>query len=65
MKAFAALETIEALVNNQDGEQVTCRREKTLGSNRPTRICRTKAQLEEEREIARQQMLRGTDQMRR
>lgn len=65
MRAFAALETIEALVNNQDDERLVCTREKTLGSNRVTRVCRTKAQMEAEREFARQQMLKGVDQMRR
>lgn len=33
-------------------ERVICRREKTIGSNRSTRVCRTEAQIREQREAA-------------
>lgn len=36
-----------------DGEAKVCKLEKELGSNRPKRICRTKAQIEAERAAAR------------
>jgi len=63
--AFNRLEWIEATVNNTDGERMICTREKTLGSNRTTRVCRTAAQMEEQREFARQQMETGNTQMTR
>jgi len=63
--AFNKLEWIEATVNNTDGERMICTREKTLGSNRTTRVCRTAAQLEEQREYARQQLETGNTQLTR
>ena len=65
LEAFNTLEWIEATVNNLQSERLVCTREKTLGSNRTTRICRTEAQLEAQREYARQQMESGSVQMRR
>jgi len=65
MEAFATLESIEAVINNADGERLVCTREKTLGSNRATRVCRTVAQMEAERELARRQLNQGVDQLRR
>jgi hypothetical protein len=65
MEAFAALESIEAIVNNEGGERLVCTREKTLGSNRTKRVCRTQSQIDAERELARGQMNQGIDQLRR
>jgi len=56
MKAFSALEWIETAINNQDEERLVCTREKALGSTRTTRTCRTVAQMELEREKAREQL---------
>lgn len=50
---FNNLEWIEAAINNAEDERMICTREKTLGSNRAQRICKTARQLEEEREYAR------------
>lgn len=41
-----------------DGDKLICRTEKKIGSNRPERICRTKAELQREREHADTQMRR-------
>ena len=65
MKAFAELESIEAIINNEGEERLVCRREKTLGSNRTTRVCRTQKQIDAETELARRQLNQGIDQMRR
>ena len=65
MEAFSALEWIEAAINNQEDERLICRREKTIGSNRTTRICRTAAQMEIERELARDQIDQADIQNRR
>jgi len=56
MQAFNALEWIEAAINNDDGERTVCTRERTIGSNRVTRVCRSSAQMKEDRERARDQM---------
>ncbi len=63
--AFNRLEWIEATVNNAEDERMICTREKTLGSNRTTRVCRSAAQMEEQRELARQQMETGNTQLTR
>ena len=60
LEAFSTLEWIEATVNNADDERMICTREKTLGSNRATRVCRSAAQMEAQRESARQQMESNT-----
>ncbi|MEP6634281.1 MAG: hypothetical protein ABJA62_08745 [Luteimonas sp.] len=54
--AFNTLEWIEGTINNDDANRMICRREKTLGSNRTARVCRTVAQMELERERARVDM---------
>lgn len=41
---------------SDDEERMICRAERTIGSNRMTRVCRTAAQIEREREAARSQM---------
>ena len=56
MQAFNTLEWIEAAVNNADDERMVCRREKTLGSTRTTRVCRTVAQEREAKDRAREEM---------
>lgn len=35
-----------------DEERLICRREKTIGSNRTTRVCRTQAQIREQSQAA-------------
>lgn len=57
--AFNSLEWIEAATNDEEGERMICRRERTIGSNRVTRICRTEAQMAAERERARDELDRG------
>lgn len=63
MAAFNNLEWIEAAINDEVGERMVCRRERTIGSNRITRVCRTEAQMEAERELARDELDRGDRQM--
>lgn len=52
----ADLAWIEALVAAANDERMICHREKTIGSNRTTRVCRTAAQVERARAQARQQV---------
>ncbi|GAA4857804.1 hypothetical protein [Luteimonas vadosa] len=59
VEAFNTLEWIEATINNEPDERMVCVREKTIGSNRMTRICRTESQWAEARERAREQLMRG------
>lgn len=62
--AFNDLEWIEATLNKaEEGDRLVCRRERTIGSNRVTRVCRTAAQLEFERERAREDLDRNDVQM--
>lgn len=56
MQAFNTLEWIEATLNKEDDERMVCSYQKTIGSNRKTRVCKTAAQLEREREEARERM---------
>jgi hypothetical protein len=51
-----SLESIEAAISSEEGERKICRRERTLGSNRLTRVCRTEAQMAAERDRAREQL---------
>lgn len=59
IEAFNTLEWIEATLNDDHGEKMVCTRERTVGSNRVTRVCRTEAQMLAERERAREDMLRN------
>jgi hypothetical protein len=52
MEVFNGLEWIEATVNNAENERVICKSEKPTGSNRAQRVCRTVAQMREEREAS-------------
>ncbi len=45
-----ALSSIAAIVEKAEDERMVCRREKTIGSNRPETICKTVAQLRQERQ---------------
>lgn len=56
---FNNLEWIEAAINDAEAERMVCTREKTLGSNRSQRVCKTMRQLEQEREYARMNMNSG------
>lgn len=57
MQAFNTLEWIEAAINDEEDERMICVRERTIGSNRITRTCRTEAQWTEARERARELLL--------
>ncbi len=56
VSAFNDLEWIEATLNKAESERMICRRERTIGSNRVTRICRTAAQMQRDREAAKEHM---------
>lgn len=58
MEAFNTLEWTEGAINGAEGERVTCRREKIVGSNRAIRVCRTAAEEQRARERAREDMER-------
>lgn len=60
LEVFNALEWIEAAINQAEGERMICRREKTIGSTRVTRVCRTAADEERMKEEARRRMLEGS-----
>ena len=55
-EVFNTLEWIEATVNNSDDERMVCERRQILGSTRKERVCKTVAQMRQEREAAREQM---------
>jgi hypothetical protein len=60
LEVFNTLEWIEAAINGEQGERMICRREKTIGSTRVTRVCRTAADEERMKEEARRRMLEGS-----
>ncbi|MFC5578683.1 hypothetical protein ACFPOA_11775 [Lysobacter niabensis] len=64
-QVFNDLEWIEAAINRAQDEQLVCEYRKTIGSNRKSRVCRTAAQMREERERAREELERSDPQMRR
>ena len=55
-KVFNHLEWIEAALNKFADERLICERRTTIGSNRKERVCRTEAQMREDRERARKQL---------
>lgn len=55
-EVFNTLEWIEATVNHAEDERIVCERRQILGSTRKERVCKTVAQLRQEREAAREQM---------
>ncbi len=59
IEAFNTLEWIESAINDEDAERMVCIREKTIGSNRFTRTCRTESQWAAARERAREHLSRG------
>ncbi|HEY1139367.1 MAG TPA: hypothetical protein VGE88_04065 [Lysobacter sp.] len=59
LEVFNTLEWIEATINGEQSERMVCRREKTIGSMRITRVCRTAADDERMKEEARRRMLEG------
>lgn len=59
LQVFNDLEWIEAAINNAESDRMVCTREKTLGSNRKQRVCKTVRQMEAEREHARNNISRG------
>ena len=46
---FNSLEAIEAIINQAEEERLVCSRVKPAGSNLPTTVCKTVAQLREEK----------------
>lgn len=52
MAAINALEAINATITRAEDERLVCERIKQVGSHRPTRICRTVAELREARQAA-------------
>ena len=46
---FNSLEAIEAIVNQAEEERMVCTRVKPVGSNRPETVCKTVAQMREEK----------------
>lgn len=59
MNAFNTLEWIQAAINNEEDERLVCHRERTIGSQRVTRVCRTAAEERRFLEEARDRMQRG------
>lgn len=59
LTVFNHLEWIEAAINKAQDERMVCTREKTLGSNRAQRVCKTQRQIDEEKEYARMNMNSG------
>lgn len=55
-EVFNALEWIEAAINKTDDDRMVCERRQILGSTRKERVCKTVAQMREEREAARNRM---------
>ena len=56
---FAALGSIDAMVSKANDDRLVCQLQKTLGSNRKERVCRTAGQIRAEREAVRDQLDRG------
>lgn len=56
VEVFNALEWIEAAINKADDERLVCERRAVLGSTRKERVCKTVAQMRDEREAARRSM---------
>lgn len=56
MLAFNHLEWIEAALNDEESERMICRNQTTIGSHRKTRVCRTAAQIERDRQQVREQV---------
>lgn len=59
LQAFNTLEWIEATINDAEDERMVCQRERTIGSKRVARVCKTVAQIEEEKARARLNFDRG------
>lgn len=55
-EVFNALEWIEAAINQTDDERMVCERRPILGSTRKERVCKTVAQMRQERDSARNRM---------
>jgi hypothetical protein len=53
---FNRLEWIEAAINGTDDERMICHREKTIGSSRVVRVCRTVQEERRMKETARDRM---------
>jgi len=63
--AFNELEWIESALNKgEEGDRLVCTRERTVGSNRVTRVCRTQEQIDFEREQGRDDLDRSQRNMR-
>lgn len=58
-EVFNALEWIEAALNEKPEERIVCRRERTIGSNRLTKVCRTVAEEQRQKDEAQRRMRDG------
>jgi len=58
IEAFNTLEWIEAAINGAEDERMICHREKTIGSTRINRVCRTVEEDRRLKEEARERMER-------
>lgn len=52
MSAINTLEAINATITRAEDERLVCERVKQVGSHRPTRVCRTVAELRKARQVA-------------
>ncbi|GAB3344608.1 hypothetical protein [Lysobacter tyrosinilyticus] len=50
IELFSALEAIDVVVKNAKSEQLVCEVVRKTGSNRPTRVCRTRMAQDQERD---------------
>ena len=64
-EVFAAIDAIDAaavsVAAENDEETLVCKREKALGSNFPTRVCRTKSQMRRDQDMANGKLSRGSE----
>lgn len=60
---LSSLESITTVISKGEGERKACRHERAIGSNHIRRACCTEAQMEAEREMARDELDRGDMQM--
>lgn len=59
LHVFNEVQWIDGVLNDAEAERLVCRQERRVGSNRMTRVCRTAAQIERQREAARDTLSNG------
>jgi len=55
-EVFNTLEWIEAAVNNDEDDRMVCTYERTIGSNRKARVCKTEAQIRQQQDESRRRV---------